>query len=205
MSDHKKLGILMVSGVLVGVLSFAPVTYVDRLETIGTYSEDTSAKGRMEAWGAAINMALDHPLGVGAGNFNSAYGRFYRSDEFFSARWISPHSVYFLVLGEYGFLGLFILVTILFFNFRQNQRSSHCLRQIVGPPIAPLWPTCINASLVAYAVGGAFLGGINYPHLYVLTALTIGTKVMAAEFEKTRDKAKPDGAYNRFERSPSRV
>lgn len=179
MSDRKLLGLAMISVVMVGVLLLAPSAYFDRLQTIGEYSEDTSAAGRIEAWGAAINMAIDHPLGVGAGNFNSAYGRFYRSDDFFSARWISPHSIYFLTLGEYGFLGLLVLLAILFLNFNQNRRSQAYLRGIEEPPISPLWPMCINMSLVAYAVGGAFLGGVNYPHIYMLTALTIGAKVMA--------------------------
>jgi hypothetical protein len=31
-------------------------------------------------------------------------------------------------------------------------------------------------SLVAYAIGGIFLGGVNYPHIFILTALILRTK-----------------------------
>ena len=59
-------------------VSLAPDTYIQRLQTIKSYEEDSSAKGRIMAWKAATAMAFDYPLGVGPGNFPSVYGRFYR-------------------------------------------------------------------------------------------------------------------------------
>ena len=47
------------------------------MNTMENYEEDSSAQGRLRAWHAARQMALDYPLGVGANNFSSAYGRFY--------------------------------------------------------------------------------------------------------------------------------
>lgn len=185
-SDRKLISLTLISVVVTGVIIFAPSTYFGRLETIGTYTEDTSAMDRIHAWEAAFKMATDYPLGVGAGNFNAAYGRFYKSAEVSSPRWISPHSIYFLALGEYGFVGPILLLTIIFMNFKQNRHSIAYLRSINDPPIGPLWPMCINMSLVAFAVGGMFLGGVHYPHLYILTALTMGTKVMTGGFEKVR-------------------
>ena len=95
---------------VVGVaLLFAPSGYVNRMQSIDNYQDDSSAQGRIRAWKASARMAIDYPLGVGAGSFNSAFGRFYMPTDaqgWAPNRWISAHSVYFKVLGEYGFLGL---------------------------------------------------------------------------------------------------
>jgi len=135
------------------------------------YMEGSSTAGRLQAWRAATQMAIDYPLGVGAGNFQSVYGRFYMerfSDpiDWASRRWISPHSIYFAVLAEYGFLGLLLLLAIigelLFVNWK-----------LCKIPESGQLPVCISMSVVAFAVGGAFLGGIKYPHLYILGGLTL--------------------------------
>jgi probable O-glycosylation ligase (exosortase A-associated) len=189
MGDRRLVGIFVTAAVVVGVLVLSPPAYFDRMKSVGTYSEDTSAMGRILAWRSALDMATDHPLGVGAGNFNSAYGRFYMPEDANHPRWLSVHSIYFSILGEYGFIGLVVLVSILIFNLGQNMRSAARLRRSHNPPNSPSWPTCINMSLVAFAVGGIFLGGVNYPHLYLLTALTIGAKVMSGGFEEIGETA----------------
>ncbi len=181
MSKRKFVTLSLAAMFAIAVFILAPGSYFDRMQTIGTYSEDTSAMGRLEAWGSALKMAIDYPLGVGAGNFNTAYGRFYRSDDFHSKRWISAHSIYFSVLGEYGFSGVILLLAIILLNAMQNQRSIANLRNVGGDLKGELWPTCINMSIVAFSVGGIFLGGVNYPHIYILTALTMGAKWIADE------------------------
>lgn len=159
---------------------FAPQAYIDRVHSIGQYQEDSSALGRIMAWKASVRMAIGHPFGVGAGSFNSAYGRFYRPKEvdtriYAGQRWISPHSVYFLVLGEYGVIGVITILSLLWNNFRDNQRQVMANAKgdvkIENRTELILLPKYLNMSLVAFSIGGAFLGGINYPHLYILTAL----------------------------------
>lgn len=145
---------------------------------------------RLQVWGASLKMALDHPFGVGAGNFSAAYGRFYRpgaEDSMIAwaqGRWLSAHSVYFRVLGEYGFIGLLMILAILFANVRQNFRTRAAIRAAGGVDGVPeSLPGIINMSLVGYAVAGTFLGGLTYPYLYILSGLTVGTarRVAVAE------------------------
>jgi len=162
---------------VIAVISFAPSQYTHRLETIGSYQEDGSAMGRIKAWGTAVEMALDHPvLGVGAGSVNSAYGRLYRkaSDP---VRWISTHSIYFKTLAEYGFIGVSIYILLIYSTWKDNKLTS---RKIIASKLtdnySPLLPESINMSLCGYAVGGMFLGGINYPHLFLLISLTLRLK-----------------------------
>lgn len=191
LSRRKMLGAIAIAGVVAVVLLFAPSTYLQRMQTVSDYQSDSSAQGRLQVWGAAIHMALDHPFGVGAGNFSSAYGRFYKPPaeksaiSWASGRWLSAHSIYFRVLGEYGFLGLALLILLIWHNIRDNLRS---YRTFVAAgataPIAPTWPALLNMSIVGYAVCGIFLGGLSYPHIFLLTALTISTARLALSAPK---------------------
>jgi len=183
---RRLLGAVALVMVLSGVAVVAPPSYFTRLSDTVDYQEDNSAQSRLQAWGAALRMARDYPLGVGARNFNSAYGRWYNPStggegtariEWNSLRWMSPHSIYFGVIGEYGFGGFVLLLVLIGSLLTANHRSRDALRRAPeGAPIDDRWPALINMSLVGFAVSGAFLGGFHYPHLFFITALTLSLK-----------------------------
>lgn len=179
-SKRKLLGLIAVLFVALGVWMLAPAGYFERMETISNYEEDTSATGRLAAWGHAVDMAVDHPLlGVGAGSFNSAYGRLYRS-EGDPNRWISTHSVYFKVLAEYGFTGIVIFLYFLYTIFVENHRTARLLRTNPGDAGIPEnLPLFINMGLIAYSVAAAFLSGLDYPHIYLIAAVSLSLKWIA--------------------------
>jgi probable O-glycosylation ligase (exosortase A-associated) len=186
-AKRKTLGAVGVALVVIVVMLVAPSQYFSRMESISDYEEDNSAQARLQAWGAAIRMATDRPWGVGAGNFSTAYGRIYRPSEddsrmvWGNARWISAHSVYFKVLGEYGFGGVALLIWLIFANLRDNIRSRRLLLAAGDrAPVSDYWPVLLNMSIVAYAINGIFLGGFMYPHIFLLTGLTLGAKRLAA-------------------------
>jgi O-antigen ligase len=150
------------------------------MRTIENYGEDSSAQGRIRAWKAAFAMAVTRPLGVGAGNFNSAYGRYYMPQDaqgWGTARWISAHSVYFKILGELGFPGLLLLCAVLFTNLRDHWRIVRLIR--ANPSRYDLqeqWPGLLAVGVMGYGVGGIFLGGVTYPHIFLLTGLTVACR-----------------------------
>lgn len=186
----KKLRLLLLACVCgLAVLPFVPSTYFGRMETLANYEEDSSAQGRLTAWKRATAMAIDNPvLGVGAGSFNSVYGRFYRQPDD-PVRWISTHSIYFKVLAEYGFPGILVLLSILYFNYRTNARSNEAFmkrQEAVDGQIS--LPLMMNHSLVAFAVSALFLGGVDYPHIYLLTALTIAVSLIYQNESSEEDK-----------------
>lgn len=164
------------------LLAIAPPTYFDRVQSIGQYEQDSSAQGRLHAWGKAWEMAIDHPLlGVGAGSFNSAYGRKYNDGQFFgyaSSRWISTHSIYFKTLGEYGFTGVAVLIAWIFLNIRYSIQAGTRAKAVDRED--DLWrvPFFVGMSVVGFAVAGVFLGGVTYPHLFILTALVMRCRVL---------------------------
>jgi O-antigen ligase len=169
--------------VVVVMAIVAPAGYFQRMNTVTEYQQDNSAQARIQAWTAGLHMALDHPMGVGAGNFASVHGRYYMpSDEdnrvgWGGRRWANAHSIYFKVLGEYGFPGLAMLLLTIFTLMQHNTASRRAiLAAPEGAPFTDYWPAFVNMSTIAFAVCGIFLGGFNYPHLFVLTGICIAIR-----------------------------
>jgi len=192
-SRKKLLGAFAVAAMVVGVLVLAPGGYLDRMKTIGTYQQDSSAQSRLILWRASFEMALNYPLGVGAGNFASAYGRYYRpvgersdraSDVVWgTGRWLNAHSIYFKTLGEYGFIGFFMLISLQLFNIRDSLAVRRQLQNGAGPTdVPPDWPALVAMSVCGFAVGGIFLGGLAYPHMFLLSGLVVANVRSVGEF-----------------------
>lgn len=182
-TKKKFSGIFVLFAIFALGLAIAPPNYVERMQNIVNYESDSSSTGRLIAWRAATEMAIDNPvLGVGAGSFNSAYGRNYRR-EGDPLKWISTHNIYFKILSEYGFFGLAIYLGICFSNLAMNRRTWLAIRDDSESfSIDSRWPRIINMSIIGFMVGGLFLTGVNYFHLFLLTALTMATsKIAVAE------------------------
>jgi O-antigen ligase len=207
-SRHKAFGILALVGIVGAVLILAPTSYLDRMQSVGHIEQDNSSRARLQAWGAATRMALDYPLGVGANNFPSAYGRYYipSDDEnaisWRSRRWISAHSIYFRMLAEYGVLGLGLLLWLILTNFRDNVAARKRIAAgSEAAPIQAIWPGLVTTAVVGHAVSGAFLAGLTYPHLFLLCGLTIGCKRFA---ESIVDPPPPGKSSSQQRTEPSR-
>jgi probable O-glycosylation ligase (exosortase A-associated) len=136
--------------------------YLDRLQTIRTYEErnESSALSRLHFWRVAVNMALDHPLGIGFFNYDSAYDRYDFLDGEFGRR-RSVHSSTFQVLAETGFAGAAIFASLFVMAFRAAFRiRRRGLRQDLAPDDRKLFVTAGNAllaSMAAFLVGGSFI------------------------------------------------
>lgn len=139
------------------VVSTMPSAWFERMHTIETYEEDASAQGRLRAWQFAIDVANERPLG---GGFEVFAGK------------TDAHSIYFEILGEHGWVGLGIFLTLLSFTWlrcgtiiRQAKKRSDMLwaRDLAA---------MIQVSLVGYMSAGAFLGLAYFDYIYHLIAVT---------------------------------
>jgi putative inorganic carbon (hco3(-)) transporter len=175
-SDQKIWGAIGIAFIVIIILFYGPPELSKRMETLTGEQLDGSAQGRLLAWEAAGNMAADHPiLGVGAGHFPVKYGVEYRPEGYGENEipWQTAHSAYFLLLGELGIPGIIFLLMIIFTNFIAGERTlremnAHRTESNVTYKHLVI---SLNASLVAFAVGGAFLSAAYYPHIYLLAAL----------------------------------
>lgn len=177
LSQNKgKATVFIIVGLIV-VLAIASETYITRMQTLAHYQEDGSAQGRLRAWGAGIEMALRRPLlGVGPGCFPVAFGGWGYSVPGIPA--MNAHSVYFLALGELAWPGIAILLGLLWALFRDNQAA---IKSIPSGASAEQLDrrrllVCTTASLVAFAVAGAFLSALYYPHLYVISGIVFAAR-----------------------------
>jgi len=177
MKNLKNLSLLILMGIfLFGVVQFMPETWHDRMGTIENYEEDGSAMGRINAWMAAINLALDNPiLGGGFEVFQVAMFRMYAPDPFDVH---DAHSIFFEVLAEHGFVGFFMALLLGFFALF----SSRKIMKITKNDKERLWMyhlgSMMQVSLVGYASAGAFLGLAYFDLYYALIALIVVCKKM---------------------------
>lgn len=180
-TPRKATGVIVIMLAAFALLLYAPEAYFQRLSTLSAPQQESSAEGRLHAWRAGTKMALDRVLGVGAGNFPNNFPKYRSGDA--PTRWMTAHSMYFLVLGELGFLGLFLVLKLVFGNFRSNVRLRKRLAQQDAKKffqdIRSL--DLFNAGILGFSVAGAFLSVTYYPHIFVLGGLAIALRRVIAE------------------------
>ncbi|MGH9348999.1 MAG: O-antigen ligase family protein, partial [Vicinamibacterales bacterium] len=142
---------------------------------------DGSAQGRLEAWEASMRMAASNPLlGVGAGQFPGNFVRFARPAGGNYGRWMTAHSIYFLILGELGLPGLGLLIGFIVSNIMANRRVAREVRKLgAGEAMEVRLLQSMSASVLAYAIAGAFLSATYYPHMFVVGGLTVAARRIA--------------------------
>ncbi len=173
LKSRRKLPIAIGVVALVAVgINFVPEKWFDRMATIENYQEDGSALGRINAWGFAVNLALDRPLtGGGFDTFTPDLFWKYAPDPLDIH---DSHSIYFEILAEQGFVGLFLFLALWGTTYficggivrRCKKREDlYWARDLAA---------MLQVSIVGYAVGGAFLGlaYFNLPyHLLAMAAI----------------------------------
>ena len=145
------VGILLVSG---GALLFLPEHWFSRMNTISDYQSDASAMGRINAWWMAWNLASDRIFGGGFSIYDLDVFNRYAPDP---TDVHAAHSIYFQVLGEHGFVGLFLFLllwSLVWWNAGKLRKEAKKVSETKW--LSDLGAMC-QVSLVGYAVGGAFL------------------------------------------------
>lgn len=174
-SRHKLLaGILIVqTGVM--FLLFMPERWSERMDSIGAYQQDDSALGRINAWHMAFNLARDRFFG---GGFEIAEPAAFLAYAPNPADVHAAHSIYFQVLGEHGFIGLALYLTLGVVSWRSASRV--IAASGAQPELA--WArdlaTMIQASTIGFAVGGAFLSLVYYDVPYYLMAAVAAMRLL---------------------------
>jgi probable O-glycosylation ligase (exosortase A-associated) len=162
----------MFLAVIGGVIlyQFMPESWHERMGTIKSYDKDASAMGRINAWSFAINLATDRLLGGGFGAFTPDLFPLYAPDPL---DYHDAHSIYFEILGEQGFIGLAMYLTLAIFTWRS---ATHFAKEADRYPelkqLADLL-RMVQVSLVGYAVSGAFLGLAYFDLYYALIAIVV--------------------------------
>jgi probable O-glycosylation ligase (exosortase A-associated) len=170
----------------IGVFAFMPESWTERLQTIQTYKEDGSAMKRINTWTFAWNFVKDHPIfGGGYEVFLSrdAYVEYApRSDE----GWIfqDAHSNYLKVLAEHGFPGLTLFILIFVAGWFRASKAIQWSRGFTfGTPQSHIGilALMLQSSIVAYFVGGTFLGLCYFDLPYNIVGLCVVISTVAVQ------------------------
>jgi probable O-glycosylation ligase (exosortase A-associated) len=164
------------------LIKFMPDEWSQRMGTIKTYEQDSSAMGRINAWHFAYNLASDHPItGGGFAVFTRDLFHKYAPDPLDHH---DAHSIYFQLLAEQGYPGLGIFLLLGLFSWGS---ASWTIRHAANLP-EMVWASDLcgmcQVSLAGYAVGGAFAGLAYFDLPYHLMAMIVLCKALVREAER---------------------
>ncbi|MET3133197.1 putative inorganic carbon (HCO3(-)) transporter [Oxalobacteraceae bacterium GrIS 1.11] len=156
-------------------LGFMPAQWDQRMDSIGDYETDSSAQGRFNAWNMAYNLAKDRFFG---GGFDVAEPSVFYQYAPHPLDIHAAHSIYFQALGEHGFVGLALYLMLGVLTWRsaswiaRKSRSRPDLRWACG------LATMVQASLIGFSVGGAFLSLLYFDVPYYLMVAIVVTRIL---------------------------
>jgi len=183
-SKNKTTSFISLAACVVLILAFAPPQWVERMNTINQAGQDTSMMGRVGAWQISSAVALKHPF-IGAGPHAIEIGSVWQDNlnerGFFGdvsnlnlngsekGRGRAAHSIYFEVLGDMGFVGLFMFILIIINAFvsaneiynlsKMDQDKYEWARSLAE---------MLSLSLLAYIVAGSLLSAAYFELPYMV-------------------------------------
>ena len=186
-SDRKILLSVLTVLLVVGVSTLVSAEWTGRMNTIGQAGEDTSFMGRVVAWKLSFILAAENPFfGGGFKSLETAsvwsllcqdffkYSFFYTGEAFpdpTAPR--AAHSIYFQVMGEHGFVGLAIYLTMLLSAFRHAAAVAKRARAWVEAEWIVKLAVTIQLSLFAFCLGGAALSFAYFELIYAFCGFVV--------------------------------
>jgi probable O-glycosylation ligase (exosortase A-associated) len=182
--------ILIVPVILVGIviaLYFAPAAWQDRMNPNKENAVDASAQSRLYAWAYARALAADFPVtGGGFETFTEELYQRYWPGEIFAI--YGPHSVYFQVLAEHGFIGLALYLALVLSCFASAWRIGRTARSRGDQEVA-LYAQMFQMSLVGFLISGIFLGLAYFDYFFTIVACIIVVGRAAKDRWAVKDRA----------------
>lgn len=179
---HKVLTVAVVLSLGLAIAPFIPEQWYNRMNTIESYSQDASALGRINAWHLAVRLANDRPLtGGGFRSFTPENFKKYAPDP---KDVHDVHSIYFEVLGEMGYVGIFLFLVLWLLVFIESRYVyKWAIKNEELKWLADL-AKMSQVGLLAYLSGGAFLGLAFFDLPYHLMCLIVLSGVILRKHQK---------------------
>ena len=144
-----------------------PQAWRDRMNGTRPESLDKSAQSRLNSWSYSWRLAMDNPImGGGFDAFTPALYARYAPDP---TDVHGPHSVYFGVLAEHGFVGLLLYSTLViscFWTLRRIIKVAHYIDDSRSARYAEM----LRFSLIGFLTSGAFLGRAYFDFFFSIVA-----------------------------------
>jgi probable O-glycosylation ligase (exosortase A-associated) len=177
---------------LIGALvaaPFLPDRLWERIQSIGEQesaaTRDTSSQGRLEAWRAAWNIAVDRPL-TGAG-FRAMWDEFiwlkyFGGSDFLAVR--DTHSLYFEVLSEHGFVGFGLYLLVLAGTLVSLRRIRKRWRGHPEYGYIANYAEMTQLCLYPFMIAGAFITVAYFDLYFYFVASSVMLRTLSNQAEK---------------------
>lgn len=187
-TKRRFLYLMGVGTIALAAIPFLPSTFTDRMGTIKTYKSDESAATRLAVWSWTWEYVKQNPLGGGfeiylknrIGYKISAKAEEQQADVPEDRTVVDAsrafHSSYFEMLGEQGFIGLFLWLFIHVGGVIRMEMLQRIYRKRNRPDetwVAPM-AIALQQAQIIYLVGSLFVGIAFQPFVYMLIAMQIG-------------------------------
>ena len=173
---------------LVLAVPFLPQSYLDRMSTIESHSDDESASTRVAVWMWTLDYVKAHPFGGGfdAYRSNSFTYRMAKKTgippnetvtyEIVTDKARAYHSSYFEMLGEQGWPGLILWLWLQLLGVWQMERIRWRFKHRQEGTGSWQWglATALQQAHLTYLVGAAFVGIAYQPYIFMLIGLQCG-------------------------------
>lgn len=186
---------LLYLGILAAAVAVAvpllPDSYSKRMETIEGYQGDESASTRIAVWGWTLDYVRDHPMGGGFGAYRQNRFVYHtRTREGDAAATVVDggrawHSSYFEMLGEQGYGGLALWLTLNLIGLVRTEVLRRRYLRAGGDAdwIAPL-ASALQMAHILYLVGSMFLALAFASFAYMWMGLQIALDLYCARRER---------------------
>lgn len=168
-SDRKLVWGISILLFAVLLLPLMPDTWWERMDTIRTYGEDNSAQGRLTAWAMAWNLARDRLIG---GGFMVALPSVYAIYAPEATTSLVAHSIYFQLMGEHGFIGLFVFLLVGVLTWVDAAELRRTYAGHADLKWAADLGSMMQVSMIGFAVTGAFLSMAYFDLPYNVMAVS---------------------------------
>jgi putative inorganic carbon (HCO3(-)) transporter len=179
-SRHKIIGAFLLLVTVLLVISLAPPAWMDRMGNFVAGNMDSSGDMRLVSWTVAWRLVQDYPMG---GSFDAVpnedvYRRYQPRPLPNNITSSGPHSIYFQLLGDQGYVGLAIFMLLMTSCFWTLLRVRHIARGIPSGGWLVNFSLMLEVSLLAFMITGAFLGVVYLDAIYEMIGLTIILKML---------------------------
>ena len=171
-------------------LLFAPEAWKHRMDPTRSDAIDGSALSRLNAWSFSWGLAKDYPIaGGGFGTFTRQLFDIYAPG---TSDIHGPHSVYFQVLGEHGFVGLGLYLALIGACFLTLFRLQRYAKNYDDPMILA-YSNMFRFSLIGFLTSGIFLGRAYFDYAFTLVACVIALeKIALRRWAEVEDEAEEE-------------
>jgi probable O-glycosylation ligase (exosortase A-associated) len=163
-------------------LMFTPDNWKKRMNLTSSDVVDASAQERLNAWAFSWNLAKDNP--IAGGGFATFTPELFSRYAPVAADIHGPHSVYFGVLAEHGFVGLalyLILVLSCFVSTSRIIRQARARDDITVMHYANMF----RFSIVGFLCSGFFLGRAYFDYFFtIVVCIIVLERVMWERWEQ---------------------